>query len=113
METLNKQKNIEWHIRDAWNTKLIDYVYIDPNNYKVTIEPGKILSYISLDLNKISFGVITKITFNKSGTIKYIILKSPKYNSCWRIDIKQHHIFLYQSSNDNDITLYAKNNNIV
>lgn len=88
--------DIEPMIRKLWKSSLSEYTYIDNTRYSA-IQCGKMLAYVDIALKNLSFGLVSKIEYNRKKKINKILLKSITYNTYWNIDIKKYHIFQSKS----------------
>lgn len=91
----NKKKNINDNINNIYNKELLGYELI---NNTCDLKEGNFLKYISLDLNKITYGIIIKLEkYECNDGIKTIMLKHN--NNIWKI--KPSKYYIYQKKNVN------------
>ena len=100
MNRLNNVKNVQIDIdtiaRKKWKSELAEYVYIDNSRYSA-ISTGKMIAYINIEFDNLSFGLVSKIEHDRKKRVTKILLKSITYNTYWKIDIKKAHIFQSKS----------------
>ena len=88
----NSQVDIDAIARKKWKSELEEYVYIDNTRYSA-ISNGKMIAYINIEFDKLSFGLVSKIEYDRKKRVTKILLKSITYNTYWKIDVKKNHIF--------------------
>lgn len=91
----NKKNDVIDKIRIIYNNELDDYDLINNTN---NLKEGNFLKYISLDLNKITYGIIIKLeTYEYNSGINTIMLKHN--NNIWKIKPSKYYIFQKKNIN--------------
>ena len=102
MKHLNNVKtpdiDIDTMARKKWKSELSDYSYIDNSRYSA-ICSGKMIAYINIEFDNLSFGLVSKIECDRKKRPVKLLLKSITYNTYWKIDVKKYHIFQSKSQN--------------
>jgi hypothetical protein len=91
----NKKNDVIDKIRILYNKELDEYDLINNTN---NLKEGNFLKYISLDLNKITYGIIIKLeTYEYNSGINTIMLKHN--NRIWKIKPSKYYIFQKKNIN--------------
>jgi hypothetical protein len=79
-------------IQNKWKAKLLEY----DNIKNITdLKKGYMLRYVSIDLKKISTAsvIVDFIKDPENDSVKFILLKTLKYQTLWKIDPKKYYLF--------------------
>jgi len=92
-DTSECEKNCRYYFKDD----LLHYTYIDNSRFS-TITAGKMIAYVSLDYEKLSYGLVANVK-RVNGLVKNITLKSLSYSTYWKINPSKCHVFQAKSDN--------------